>query len=260
MSVRTRTVVVGLLGAAIGLAGCSPFDRWEALRHRIEIERDTLGPAPPAPGPAEKLAVDLDVRGYAGDARPFLLSWIQALDRHPRLDVRGIVLEGAVAGTGPHRTREEPGDVLLTLDCRPVFDGRLSNVLVAFPGMIPFLPLWLGYTWDGTVDVEATAVVAGRKPVSVARSFSVTAIERNARRTAFFHLWPSTGFGGTQFALGFFFAPSLAFYDGEWTTPVLVDALEPRLGLVLADAAWQACARAMDGLAPRPRPRRMRIE
>lgn len=226
--VRVRLPSVVL--AALVVSGCSAVEQQEHLQHRIDVVDDTLGHPPLARPDGEPVTVDLVCTGFEGDARHVLFAVVDALEADPRVTLATMRYEGAQAAFGRRRRGEPAAPVALELTARAAWSGSAQNPLLAFPGMLWFLPMWLGYRWEGAITVEARLTVEGAPRPPRAWTAEVAFRERNAPRSALFHLWPTTGFYGVQFLLGLVLAPTFLFYDAEETTPALVAALEPRLG------------------------------
>ncbi len=151
-----------------------------------------------------------------------------------RVDYKGEWATRAIARRGVETSA--PSATRLRIECVP--DGTASawNGLIAFPGMLPFLPIWLGYGWDMNLAVTWTIEREGERTVTGHRTVHVAFRERNAHRSAVFHLWPTTGFVGVQFVMGLVLAPTFWSYDAEATTPLLAEAIGPRLGWTIAGA------------------------
>lgn len=239
---RLLTLVVALAPLA-GCASLSDPDVAALIRESVEITADDLAVAAPSSATAV-VAIDLEVAGYEQDPAPLLDSIVRGFERHPGLVVANAHYEGGLAWrpNGLRALQGPPGeasDRRVRLACRPRFAASGWNGFIAFPGMIAFLPMWLGYGWEMKLDVEwsiATGTFWTEETTEPARRrLEVSFREKNAHRSALFHLWPSTGFYGTQFVLGLVLATTFWFYDAEETTPLLVRALEPRLGWTVAD-------------------------
>lgn len=224
-----RLLVPCLVLALLG-SGCSAVQQQELLRHRIDLVHDTLG-HPPAFRPVdEPVLVDLVCEGFEGEARHVLFAVVDALEAHPAVKLATMRYEGAEAAFGRRRRGDPSAPLTLHLRARADWSGSAQNPALAFPGMLWFLPMWLGYRWEGTITVEARVVMHGAPLPARTWTADVVFRERNAPRSALFHLWPTTGFYGLQFVLGLVLAPTFLFYDAEETTPALVAALGPRLG------------------------------
>jgi hypothetical protein len=219
-----------LLLLLLGLSGCSAVQQQELLQHRIDLVHDTLGHPPPSRADDEPVVVDVVCQGFEDDARHVLFAVIDALDAHPGLRLATLRYEGREASFGRRRRGEPTAPLALRLTARTAWSGSAQNPVLAFPGMLWFLPMWLGYRWDGAITVEAHVTAAGAPLPARSWTAEVAFRERNAPRSALFHLWPTTGFYGVQFVLGLVLAPTFLFYDAEETTPALVKALGPRLG------------------------------
>lgn len=250
---------LALVALTLAASGCTSWQQLEEdlFAPCVVLDRDDLGPAP-APAacpPGEARALDLEVVGFEGDARHFLAAVVAGLDAHPGLAVGGRSYQGQQASFGARRAPEASAPCTLRLSCQPRFGGSWTNALVAFPGMIPFLPMWVGYSFELELalswEVVAPAPAPPRAWPAGGRRVTVRFREQNARRSALFHLWPTTGTYGLQFLLGLVLAPTLCFYDGE-TTPHLVEALQPRLGQVVADAIHRDLQRWGLGAPPLP--------
>lgn len=237
------TLAVVLLSGLAG-GGCAVHQELKRLEHAIDVLEDSL--VDPAPVESRTpVPVDLVAEGFEGDARHVLAAVIDGLERTGALDLRRMAYAGDQANFGRRRRRDgPPSPVALRLACRFEGTGSLQNWPLAFPGMFIFLPVWLGYRFDAAIDVEVRLTVQGRELPPVAQRVEVAFRERNARRSALFHIWPMTGFYGTQFLIGLALAPTMPFYDSEETTPALVKALEPRLGDCVAGPIVQAILRA----------------
>lgn len=236
---------LAVLLAAVGLGGgCAVHQELKRLEHTIDVLEETL--VDPAPVESRTpVPVDLLAEGFGGDPRHVLAAVVAGLERHGALDLRRMAYKGDQANFGKRRRREgPPSPVALRLSCRFEGTGSAQNWPIAFPGMFVFLPVWLGYRFEAAIDVEARLVVLGREQPPVAQRVEVAFRERNARRSALFHIWPMTGFYGTQFLIGLALAPTMPFYHSEETTPALVKALEPRLGDGLAGPIVHAILRA----------------
>lgn len=232
--VRGPLLLALLLACGLAGEGCAVQEELKRLEHAVDVLEDTL--AEPAPVASRTpVPVDLVVVGFGGDARHVLAAVVDGLERAGALELRRMAYEGDQAAFGRRRRRDgPPSPVALRLTCRFEGTGSLQNWPIAFPGMFAFLPVWLGYRFDAAIEVEAHVVALGRARAPVAQRVDVALRERNARRSALFHVWPLTGFYGTQFLIGLALAPTMPFYDAEETTPALVAALEPRLGRCLA--------------------------
>jgi len=254
-----------LLLLALVLAGCSAQEQRELIGYRIELLEDSLGEVA-APGSASVgptgTAIDVEVLcdDFEGDARHVLAAVVDALDTHPALHLTSLRYRGDQASFGRRRYGEHRAPLELRLSCRFEADGATGNAFVAFPGLWLFLPIWVGYRWDAAITVEVRVVRTG-EPAAVGpgatRTATVAFREHSPRRSALFHLWPSTGTLGLQFVLAMVLAPTFWFYEGEETTPALVRALSPRLGRMFAQfAVDEALRRAEDarGDAGRPAP------
>jgi len=234
-----------LLVTIAPLAGCVSTETSEFFRERVEVTSDDLDETPPEDA-IERVPLDLEITGYEGDRAPLLDALVHGLESDPglalgRVDYRGELASRAQAlrSLAPIA---RPSSTLARLSCEPRFSASAWNGLIAFPGMLPFLPIWLGYGWDMELSVEWTIFVDGKLAARGRRSIEVSFREKNARRSAVFHLWPSTGFLGAQFVFGLVLAPTFLFYDAEATTPLLVQALEPRLGRTIAAALRRGLA------------------
>lgn len=209
--------------------GCSSLERFKAFRHTIEIDHDTLDAAAPVTSVANPYPIDLEVDGFLGDDRRFLAAIVEALDEHPGLDVKRIAYRAGKVPLSIGRRSPAPSPTQVRISGRHVFSGDLRNAFIAFPGMIFFTPVWLGYYWQLDYTFEAELSVQGTKS-SVRREVQVCFRERNCRRSALFHLWPSTGILGTQFVLGVFMAPAMCFFHTSDTLGPLLEAMKPRFG------------------------------
>jgi hypothetical protein len=248
---RGLGVALGALLALVPLGGCSIAEQRERFAHRLDLVEDTLGapPSPRAEGPP--VEVDLVCDRFEGDARLVLAALVEALDHDPRLRLQSLRYQGHDASSGRRRRALGRAPLEVHLRCDIDASGSALNPLIAFPGMIAFAPMWLGYRWDVELRLEARTLVRGRPGPARTRTFEVAVRDRNAPRSALFHLWPLTGFFGTQFVLGLVLAPTMLFYDGEETTPLLVTTLGPRLGRALAGPVVEA-ARAAAATARAP--------
>ncbi|HZV02339.1 MAG TPA: hypothetical protein VFF73_36870 [Planctomycetota bacterium] len=237
--------------ALVVLAGCHALDEApEYFRERVEVTGDDLDAAPRQP--AELGPLDLTVTGYDAESAPFLDAILDVLEP----DVASVEFQGPWASRGEaRRGRPSPrADRRVTIACRPTFSASPWNPLVAFPGMIPFLPVWLGYGYTARLALDWSIDADGARRIEGHRDIEVAFREKNARRSAIFHLWPSTGFFGTQFVLGLVLAPTFLVYD-EDATPLLVHEIGPRLGATVAAALGRDLERA---LSCRRRPSRSR--
>ena len=251
---RGRQVRVALLlSAAFLLAGCSSSQRWAFLRHSVVVDHDTLDSDESwtSPPPNRVYSVGVEVGGFEGDNRHFLAAILEAIDAHPGLKLRRWKLRGKEAHVYPTRTDPRPERLRIELKCATVFCGSPLNALVAFPGMIPFLPVYWGYSWELDLAVTGRVLCKNRTLASFRKAVHVEFREKNARRSAVFHLWPSTGFFGVQFIMGFFLAPRMSFYESDETTPVLIEALQPRLGRTFAHFLYRQVKAASPSISTR---------
>jgi hypothetical protein len=238
------------------LPGCSAAEQRELLGYELDVLEDSLGEvAAPTSASVGPTGTAIDVE-FEGDARHVLAAVVDALDAHPALHVTSLRYRGDEAAFGRRRWGESRAPLELRLRCRLAADGTFGNALVAFPGLWLFLPIWLGYRWDAAITVEVRVVRTG-EPAAIGpgaeRTVTVAFRERSSRRSALFHLWPSTGTLGIQFVLALVLAPTFWFYEGEETTPALVQALSPRLGRYFAQFAVDE-ALAVGAPPPGPAP------
>jgi hypothetical protein len=207
--------------ALVLLTGCHALDEApEYLRQRVEVTEDNLDAAPERRGNLFG-AIDLTVTGSDAESAPFL----------------DAIRAGYVRP-------QEPATSHVTLSCRPSFSASPWNALIAFPGMIPFAPIWLGYGYTARLALDWTIDAEGVPQIEGHRDLVIVFREKNARRSAIFHIWPSTGFFGTQFVLGLVLAPTFLRYDEE-TTPFLVREIGPRLAATVSAAIARDLARAV---------------
>lgn len=257
-----RRLLVPLL--ALLVAGCSAQEQRELIGYRLDLLEDSLGEVA-APGSASVgptgTAIDVEVLcdDFVGDARHVLAAVVDALDAHPALHLTSLRYRGDEASFGRRRYGERRAPLELRLSCRYEADGATGNPLVAFPGLWIFAPVWLGYRWDVAITVEVRVVRTGEAAAigpGATRTATVAFRERSPRRSALFHLWPSTGTLGLQFVLALALAPTFWFYEGEETTPALVKALSPRLGRMFAQFAVDEALRRAEPPAHVSRPGR----
>jgi len=247
MGARTTSRAAAALVAALAVSsatGCASWviDEEEPFwRHRVVVDGDTLGPEPAAPAPcAAPYALDLEVVGFAGDDASLLTPVIAALDADPRLELGRLVVRGPDApGLVRQRLAGPPAPSALRLRCRSEFSGRWYNALIAFPGLLPFLPVWYGYVYDLELEltgelrvgrlVRPGSIVVG-PPRPVRRRARAELRELNCPTSALFHIWPLHGFHGVQFVASVFMAPFMIPYDGGATTERLAEVWGARVG------------------------------
>jgi hypothetical protein len=222
------------------LAGCTSAERAveELVHARVDISSDDLDAAPPPPS-TDSLRVDLVVRDYEARTAPFLDAIVSGIENDTAFSVAHVDYKGEWASRGIARRQvvaSAPAVARLEIECVPDGSASVANGFIAFPGMLPFLPIWLGYGWDMNLAVRWTLERAGERDVPGERTVKVAFRERNARRSAIFHLWPSTGFLGVQFVMGLVLAPTFWSYDDEATTPLLAETIGPRLGWTISSA------------------------
>lgn len=249
---RLARLALAGAAAALGLAqaGCKGIDPRTTFVHEVDVLDHDLDRAWSPSRPGNPWAFDLVVEGYEGGARTALDAGIAAVTSHPGLRPAAVTLHGADA---PPRRREPapPGRTVVRLACDVTGDGPWTNALVAFPGMFAFLPVWRGYAWEVAVVAEAWVERDGLVVASERTAQRLAVRERNATRSALFHMWPSTGFFGTQFVLGLVLGPTMVRWSDE-TTPVVVEATRELLGRTLANLVHRALARDPPPEAPAP--------
>lgn len=245
-----RPLLAALAFAA--LAGCSN-GRFTLYDHKVKVDKTSLDDAS-MDAKAGRFAVDIAVTDFEGEDRLFLTPVIAAIREHPGLEIRTLDVRGDQAYAAPkiRSPKKAPHELTLALDVR--FSGHWYNWPIGFPGMFPYVPVYLGYYYDCDLLFKSRLRGPDRKRFTeLGHEVRVAFRDLNPPRSAAWHIWPTNGVLGTQFVIGFFAAPFMWGYSGQYTTEKVAEAIGEDLGRHFAGRLYKALQEeGAPDLGPRP--------
>lgn len=227
------------LVALCALSACSN-GRFTLYDHKVEIDRTNLDDAPMS-AEAGRFAVDIEVLDFEGEERLFLSPVITAIQEHPGLEIKTLTVRGLQSYAAPTIQSDEKAPHELSLAIDTSYSGHWYNWPIGFPGMFPYVPVYLGYYYDCDLLFKSRL----RRPdqdqfVDLGHEVQVAFRDLNPPRSAAWHIWPTNGVLGTQFVIGFFAAPFMWGYSGQYTTEKLAEELGENLGRHFAGRLYKA--------------------